>query len=215
MEIQTFSPVAIKYCEEFNDYFFQGKHLKKTKSSLQEKAKLIKKVYYYGIPPIKDCTEYFTEKSQVQRWVRKNLYINFDLQNLVHSQIVLFSLTLNWQWSFHLTEYGCKYFGSAFCSDNIFIIPCTNYKVIIYTGTTMTYNTLNLCTLDFEGSAPILQTLNYRDGITQIINIKWNNSTTLPYKSNNDVKKIKCENYFIRVFTPDDDLIVQIGSSSV
>ncbi len=209
--MQTYSPLAVKLCIEFDEYFHQKKHLKKTKAALKEKTKLTKKVYYYGPPANNDCTEYFTEKSQIQKWIRKGLYVNFDLSDLVHSQLVLFSITINWQWTFHLTENGCKYFGSAFCADDIFVIPCLNYKIVIYTGSTMAYKSLTLCTLDFEGPAPDLQKMSYKDGITQFINIKWNNSATLPYKSDNDIKKIKCTNYLIRIFSPEDVFVVQIA----
>jgi hypothetical protein len=84
----TFSPAAIKLCMDFDEYFLKDKHLKKTKSALAEKAKLTKKVYYYGLPANNKCDEYFTEKSQIQKWIRKNLYVTFDLEKLVYSQLL-------------------------------------------------------------------------------------------------------------------------------
>lgn len=206
----TYSFSALNLCNEFDEFFNQKKHLKKTKSALAEKQKLSKLVYYYGIPKNLNCTEYFTDKSQIKSWIKKKLFVNFNLENLIYSQLVLVTFSLNWQWTFHLTEHGCKYFGSAFCSNDVYMIPCLNYKVFIYLNNCMTYDTFTLCTLDFEGPEPELQTMQYKDGITQFINIKWNNTNTLPYKPDNDLKKIKCINYLIRVYSKNDDLIAQI-----
>lgn len=98
--METYSFSAEKLCAEFDEFFNQKNHLKKTKSALSEKAKLSKLVYYYGFPKNPNCNEYFISKEQISKWIRKKLYITYNLDEVVNSQLVLVPLTINWQWTF-------------------------------------------------------------------------------------------------------------------
>ena len=179
----SYSLITKKRLEEFNKKNYK---------------KLLNYISYFGNPH-NGRPEFYANEEQIRKWIAKKIYWRYD-GKLQRGIIAIDHLTIQWDITFHYNSNICWFIGRVQISPSIIILKSRKFFIKLYYGEN--YNEDEIFEskfIKFIGPTPEFKSVIFKEGVTEFLHIKWDNSHITEYQKEENPEIINVEKFKMEV----------------